>query len=30
VLVAAAGSFGVFHLFAKVLMIPLPVGMLGI
>jgi putative tricarboxylic transport membrane protein len=30
ILVAAAGSFGVYHLFADVLTIPLPVGFLGI
>lgn len=30
VLIALAGSFGVYHVFAHVLMVPLPVGMFGI
>lgn len=30
VLIALAGSFGVYHVFANFLMIPLPVGILGI
>jgi putative tricarboxylic transport membrane protein len=30
VLAALAGSFGVYHVFANILMLPLPVGILGI
>ena len=30
VLIALVGSFGVYHVFANMLMIPLPVGILGI
>ena len=30
VLIALAGSFGVYHVFAHFLMVPLPVGMFGI